>query len=397
MNVSEFLTLWKSGKKEFYEIDISNANLEDNDLSGISLIGANLKNCNLTKADLSLADLTMADLTGAILMETNLMGANLSGVIVKKASFLKANLKRSIIHESDFSEVDLLGADLTGADLTGLNLTKAIILQANLTKAILKKADLTEAKLTKSNLTRANFEGAILKRTMLNYTCLTKTIFKDADLEDAVLNNTNYEEADLIGVDLSKADLDGRKFSKKMLLEKEKTIPTIGSTFQKLSVVKKNIDLNGALVSASTESNLVQETKTYKPDISNQGLTYKADEQVYTWNNLRFRSQTEIKIAEALDKLNILYYANCKARLTNNGIRENKESDFLIFYEGKCGILEVDGDIAHPASRTVDDHKRDRLFKVHGIVVVEHYDAKHCWENPKSVVEEFLQILKLSK
>jgi len=123
--------------------------------------------------------------------------------------------------------------------------------------------------------------------------------------------------------------------------------------------------------------------------VSNQGINAP-----YQWNGLYFRSQTEIKIAEALDRANVLFFPNNKARLMTSQGMENRESDFLVFYQGKWGIIEVDGEPYHPASRTVDDHERDRLFKIDGIRIVEHYDATRCWNNPDDVVQEFLEILR---
>lgn len=134
-------------------------------------------------------------------------------------------------------------------------------------------------------------------------------------------------------------------------------------------------------------------SKNKKEDSSNQGIKFESSQRIVVWNNLRFRSKTEVKIAEALDRTDALFYPNCKARLDTPTGKDNRESDFLVFYKGKCGILEVDGDEWHPPSRIVNDHKRDRLFKAHGITIVEHYDAKECFEHPDSVVQEFLKIL----
>ena len=58
--------------------------------------------------------------------------------------------------------------------------------------------------------------------------------------------------------------------------------------------------------------------------------------------------------------------------------------------------MEVDGEPFHPPSRTVQDHERDRLFKAHGITVVEHFDAGECFEKADGVVQGFLEILKTS-
>jgi len=111
------------------------------------------------------------------------------------------------------------------------------------------------------------------------------------------------------------------------------------------------------------------------------------------WNNLRFRSESEVKIAQALDQVGVLFLPNCKARLGSAERRENREADFLVCFKGRWGILEVDGEPFHPASRTVEDHERDRLFRLQGISVVEHFDASDCFNNPKAVVQKFLKIL----
>ena len=119
-----------------------------------------------------------------------------------------------------------------------------------------------------------------------------------------------------------------------------------------------------------------------------------ATESTKHWNNLRFRSVSEIRIAQALDHAGVLFLPNCKARLSTPQGRANKEADFLICVEGRWGILEVDGEPYHPASRTVEDHERDRLFRTYGVRVVEHFDSGECFENAKGVVERFLEILR---
>lgn len=114
------------------------------------------------------------------------------------------------------------------------------------------------------------------------------------------------------------------------------------------------------------------------------------------WNHLRFRSESEVRIAQALERARVLFLPNCVARLTSLAGRVNREADFLVCHEGKWGILEVDGEPFHPPSRTAQDHERDRLFRAHGVRVVEHFDANECFEAPDKVVERFLEILKRS-
>ena len=89
----------------------------------------------------------------------------------------------------------------------------------------------------------------------------------------------------------------------------------------------------------------------------------------------------------------MLFLPNCLARLTTAEGRKNKEPDFVICHQGRWGILEVDGEPYHPPSRTVDDHKRDRDFRAYGIKVVEHYDARECFQEPDRVVKQFLELL----
>lgn len=115
-----------------------------------------------------------------------------------------------------------------------------------------------------------------------------------------------------------------------------------------------------------------------------------------TWRNLRFRSEAEVRIAQALDEAGVLFFPNCKGRASTPSGRQNREPDFLICYGGRWGILEVDGEPFHPPTRTVEDHERDRIFKGHGIKLVEHYDATRCYQDPKDVVASFLELLRRS-
>lgn len=114
----------------------------------------------------------------------------------------------------------------------------------------------------------------------------------------------------------------------------------------------------------------------------------------YSWENLRFRSPCEIKIAEALDKSSVLFLPNCMARLGSFEDRRNKEADFLVCMDGKWGILEIDGETYHPSA--AKDHERDRLFRTYGIRVIERYTARRCLDNPEGVVRQFLNILKIN-
>jgi hypothetical protein len=123
--------------------------------------------------------------------------------------------------------------------------------------------------------------------------------------------------------------------------------------------------------------------------VHNQAATA---EKFRLWHNLRFRSQSEIRIAEALDKTGVIFFPNCMARLSGPNRRMIMEPDFLIGRDGRWGILEVDGGDFHPPERTAQEHERDRLFRAHG-VLVERFDAQRCYNEPDKVVAEFFRIL----
>jgi hypothetical protein len=123
----------------------------------------------------------------------------------------------------------------------------------------------------------------------------------------------------------------------------------------------------------------------------NQGVPIQ-DKPRYTWEYLFFRSPVEIAIAKSLDKSGVLFLPNCASRLGLSNSRENREADFLVCLDGKWGILEINGDAYH--TNSAKDHNRSRLFKIHGIRVFEAYEAKRCFNEPDTVVHEFLELIK---
>ena len=128
-------------------------------------------------------------------------------------------------------------------------------------------------------------------------------------------------------------------------------------------------------------------------DITNQGVQFSKDKSPVIWNNLKFRSLAEVDIAKALERVKVLFLPNCRAWLGLE-TRENREADFLICYEGRWGILEIDHPFSHPPSKIDEDRERDRRFEAHGIRLVERFSWRRCREEPDTVVEQFLMLLK---
>jgi hypothetical protein len=117
------------------------------------------------------------------------------------------------------------------------------------------------------------------------------------------------------------------------------------------------------------------------------------DGAIHVWHGLRFRSRSEMIIAQALDRAGVMYLANCLARLGPPPDRLTREADFLVCHDGRWGILEVDGEPFHPASRAAEDHERDRSFRLQGVSAVEHFDAGECRRDADGVVGRFLEVL----
>jgi uncharacterized protein YjbI with pentapeptide repeats len=340
------------------------------DLTGIRLFKIELSGANLSKSFLWNADIRGANFTEANLTEANFLYATLVG-----CNFSKVNLSQASFNAANLTRVNFSQANLSGASLSGANVHQGKFIGANLTKANLTKANLTEAKLTGANFTEAHLSTGIFFKTDLSDTNLTQANLTNANLVEANLNNANLKSANLSCANLAHAKLNNADLRNADL------------SYANLS----GADLTGAELSRANLLGTVlglPGSPILNNEVSNQGV--KAP---YEWNNFYFRSKTEIKIAEALDRAGVLFYPNCKARLNAPEGRNGRESDFLVFHTGKWGILEVDGEPWHPPSRTVHDHERDRLFKAHGIRIVEHYDATRCWNQPDKVVEEFLKIL----
>lgn len=120
------------------------------------------------------------------------------------------------------------------------------------------------------------------------------------------------------------------------------------------------------------------------------------NEKPHIFDKMRFDSPAEVAIAKALDRTGVIYFPNCLARVIFEGKRENRFPDFLICYNGKWGILEVDGKTYHTGN-AAKDHERTRIFEEHGVDYVSHFDGMLCQREPDKVVKKFLDILGAKK
>jgi hypothetical protein len=131
-------------------------------------------------------------------------------------------------------------------------------------------------------------------------------------------------------------------------------------------------------------------------DSPNQGLVTRKlfarqDKSPYTYNEMRFASKSEIRIAQELEARGVLFFPLALAVRAETGIlyKDHREVDFLVCEDGTWGILEVS---YHP-NRFEKDAEKDAWWKKSGILCVEHYTAERCYNRPSEVIDEFLEIL----
>jgi uncharacterized protein YjbI with pentapeptide repeats len=212
MTNEELLALLKEGVETWNEwrrknpdelIDLSQANLAQDDLNLANLSLANLSLANLSLTNLSLANLTQANLRWADLSQANLRWADLTYANLSLANLTQANLSQATLNHAnlrwaDLNQANLIGVELIGTDLSGANLSNTDFYKANLSNI-----DLTGIDLNGANLTEANLSGADLSGTDL----------RGANLTRANLENANFTNANLTGANLVKAKAWGANFA----------------------------------------------------------------------------------------------------------------------------------------------------------------------------------------
>ncbi len=117
--------------------------------------------------------------------------------------------------------------------------------------------------------------------------------------------------------------------------------------------------------------------------------------EMLVYNEMKFASQSEIRIAQELENRGILFFPLPLAVKCETGefYKDHREADFLICLDGTFGILEI----AYHQHRYEQDKEKDAWFKKSGILCIEHYTAERCYKHPSTVVNEFLNILAKHK
>jgi len=136
---------------------------------------------------------------------------------------------------------------------------------------------------------------------------------------------------------------------------------------------------------------LVANAKDPNQGVLTEKIFARTGKQPFVYNEMKFASQSEIRIAQEFERRKVLFFPLPLAIRagTGNLFEDHREIDFLICQDGVWGILEV----AYHPDRYEQDKQKDIWFKQSGILCVEHYTAERCYSESSAVVIEFLSIL----
>jgi uncharacterized protein YjbI with pentapeptide repeats len=200
-------------------LDLTGANLSNQNLDSYDLSGAILAQADLTSSNLANARLEQVDLTGAKCEKTFFNQADLSSIKYKKATFRGANfvnasvplglLQQTDCRDASFGFIDLHCADLSGRDLSGCNFSTAQFHGARLVGATLRSVNFASCNLQGADLSDADCQGA-----MFNYAVLTEATLRNARLTGANFTRANLARADISHADFHEAILDSAHFER---------------------------------------------------------------------------------------------------------------------------------------------------------------------------------------
>ncbi|WP_155341378.1 pentapeptide repeat-containing protein [Acrocarpospora corrugata] len=193
----------------------SGPNLAGKRFTRVEQLPQNLRCATLTNAKLDELDLTQRDLTGAVLRGASLKEADLTQAHVEYADLRGADLTSADLGQLQAKHADLRAAILIDAsagqaefphaNLTKATLTRAVFTQADFTDAKLADADLNQAALGQIKGRTADFTRAKLRDVKFGQATLQHAVFKEADLTEAVFTQAELQGADFTGAIIEQA------------------------------------------------------------------------------------------------------------------------------------------------------------------------------------------------
>lgn len=140
---------------------------------------------------------------------------------------------------------------------------------------------------------------------------------------------------------------------------------------------------------------LIAKSKDLNQGVVTEKVMKRGNKAPIVYNEMKFASNSEVRVAQELERRDILFFPLPLAVRgdTGNRYRDRREVDFLICHHGKWGILEI----AYHLGRYEKDVEKAQWFKDAGITCVEHFTAEKAYNNPGEVVTTFLKNLALHR
>ncbi len=143
--------------------ELTNKDLSNLDLSGLTFEKMNLSNVNLSGSDISETKFIDSDLTDAKMeniqgYKTLFWRSNLTSVNLSHALLIPSMFREVILNNANFSNAQLTTAFLINCKINSVNFTRADLDMTNFLNS-----DLTNSKFTGASITNANFNTSIMQ------------------------------------------------------------------------------------------------------------------------------------------------------------------------------------------------------------------------------------------
>ena len=216
-----------------------NANISNQDLSGVDLSVAQINGANISGTDFRFANIS------------NLQSNNLTGTPILNSRYRFYNQK--IVGKNLTSRViSIINQSLQGLDLTDSDLSGSILNTVDLSGTILRRSNLSNCQLT--NLT-LNTNTDLIDAKFVN------CIFRGVNFTSMNLRGVNFENSDLSGADFSYSDLSGTNFKGCNLTNTKFTSANMRTILNQTEIYDA-IDTDGAYLAKS-------DLRQYRSIISN--------------------------------------------------------------------------------------------------------------------------------
>lgn len=134
LSATEIIAQYKSGRRDFSEIECTSADFTNMDLKGIIFRKANLQFCTFNGCELQGSDFSEANLDWGGFRRANLSDAKMVKAKCRYALFDDSIFDRADVRDADFSWARMLNVNFQSADTRGTSFVMAAFTLADMSK-----------------------------------------------------------------------------------------------------------------------------------------------------------------------------------------------------------------------------------------------------------------------